>query len=170
MERPAWQLASPPAAGTALRGAASWYPLPGRDAPQTSVAAPGRRRAPRDGSTLGWGALTRLLQGPAAPGCRDGACCPLLSSTGQSQPIQEPIPLPPASGSPPQREVKPGWPEVWEAGTGTPAAVGCPALPAGWHGGCAPCPPLPGLLPKGGREPCASPRDCDKHYTEAVNV
>lgn len=31
-------------------------------------------------------------------------------------------------------------------------------------------PPLLGLLPKGGREPCASPRDCDKHYTEAINV
>lgn len=45
-----------------------------------------------------------------------------------------------------------------------------PSPPHRWPCGCRPGPPLPGLLPKGGREPCASPRDCDKHYTGAVNV
>lgn len=101
------------------------------------------------------------------PGWQDGPCCPLLSSQRQSQPVWEPI-----LGRSPRREVKPS---RADNGNGRErrdkdAQLGVHSPPHGWHGGRCPCPSLPSLFPKGGREPCASPRDCDKHYTEAINV
>lgn len=51
-------------------------------------------------------------------------------------------------------------------GTGTPTAPGYPLL-ARWVR-TQPSPPGPPSQRRA--EPCASPRDCDKHYTEAVNV
>lgn len=52
-------------------------------------------------------------------------------------------------------------------GQGRRARGAQPSPPAGTVGAA---PALPSLFPKGRREPCASPRDCDKHYTEAINV
>lgn len=43
-----------------------------------------------------------------------------------------------------------------------------PSPPFLWHGGDVPSPPLLGLLPKGGQQPCASPRDCDKHCSRPL--
>lgn len=132
----------------------------------TDIAVPGCCRAPRDGSSLRWEELTRLSWGPAAPGCGDGACCPLLSSKRLEsllQPIAEPIPLPPASGSPPLREVKPSWPDVWKAredvppssrlGQGHPRLRGAQPSPPAGTVGAHPALPSRASFPKA----CGSP-------------
>lgn len=110
----------------------------------------------------GWGALTRLLRGPGPPGTLPAppqqtsvppspSLCPVLALTSQQEGILLTWRLENGAG---QRCSPPGWHRD------TPVLGAPPACP----------PPLLGLPPQGGREPRASPRDCDNHYTEAVNV